>query len=259
MFSKELTHLLENDLRNTNYGRILLLKKFQKLVLENELKKDLKVAVVGGSIKEPELLLLNELGFNLNVITLGIEEDDDILLDLNKENEIPEDLEFDLVLCCQVLEHIWNANKFASNIIKIMGQSTYAFIHCPKSNIDHGHTFYSAGYSKEFLEIIFGEKITITECGELGTPRLYTSIHLLKEWITKREAFSGKISYRTWFSFLWNLNNSKPKSTKYTQLIKYRLSYKKFIVQTVLKLLSNSENDDKLTKTESYIFFKLRN
>ena len=109
-----------------------------------------------------------------------------------------------------------------------MNPKTFAFIHCPKSNIDHGHTYYSAGYSKEFMLKIFSNKIKLVECGELGTPRLYTSIHLLKDWITTREAISGKINYRTWFSFLWNLNNNKPKVRKFTKVIKYKFSYKSF-------------------------------
>ena len=56
--------------------------------------------------------------------------------------------------------------------------------------------------AKEFLKQIFNNNNEILDYGELGTPRLYTSIHLLKDWITAREAKTGKINYRTWFSFL---------------------------------------------------------
>ena len=69
---------------------------------------------------------------------------------------------------------------------------TLTFIHCPKSNIHHGHTYYSAGYSKEFSkEKIFNNNIEVLiDYGEL-TLRLYTSIHLLKDWLN-REALKGK-------------------------------------------------------------------
>ena len=58
-------------------------------------------------------------------------------------------------------------------------------------NIDHGHTYYSAGYSKEFILKIFSNKIKLVECGELGT-LVFTSIHLLKDWITTRKQLAEK-------------------------------------------------------------------
>ena len=32
----------------------------------------------GGSVKEPEILLLRKLGFNLNITAFGIEDTDDV-------------------------------------------------------------------------------------------------------------------------------------------------------------------------------------
>ena len=257
MFDKNLNNLISNELKNTNYGRILILQKFEELILNLNLNKNLSVAVIGGSKTEPELLLLGELGFKLDITTFGIENSDDVFFDLNEENNI-ESGDYDLLLCGQVIEHIWNINNFVKNIYKVMNPGTYAFIHCPKSNIHHGHTYYSAGYSKEFMLKIFSNRINLLECGELGTPRLYTSIHLLKDWITTREAISGKINYRTWYSFLWNLNNKKPKIRKFNKVIKYKFSYKKFLLNAILRVLSNNQNDDKLVKSETFIFFKLK-
>ena len=257
MFSNQITELIENELFNTNYGRILILNKFEELILKSNFKKNLQVAVVGGFHEEPEILLLKKLGFNLKVTTFGIEDTDDIYFDLNVSNKYSRKSHFDLIVCGQVLEHIWNVNYFVENISKIMADETLTFIHCPKSNIHHGHTYYSAGYSKEFLKQIFNNNNEILDYGELGTPRLYTSIHLLKDWITAREAKTGKINYRTWFSFLWNVNNKKPKINKGLRYAIYRLSYKRFLIDSLLKRLSNDENEDKLVKTESYIFFKL--
>ena len=138
-----------------------------------------------------------------------------------------------------------------------MNSKSYTFIHCPKSNIHHGHTYYSAGYSKEFMLKIFNNT-NILDYGELGTPRLYASIHLLKEWITTREAVMGKINYRTWYSYLWNLNNSKPRISKFNKAIKYKLSFKRLLINKILKDLSNNQNDDQLINSETFIFFKLK-
>ena len=46
------------------------------------------------------------------------------------------------------------SENFVKNIFGLMNNSTYSFIHCPKSNIHHGHTYYSSGYSKNFYEDI---------------------------------------------------------------------------------------------------------
>ena len=259
MFSNQIKELIENELFNTNYGRVLILKKFEEIISKCDFNTNLKVCVIGGSVKEPEILLLRKLGFNLNITTFGIEDTDDVFFDLNQTNKLDNIESFDLILCGQVLEHIWNIQSFVENIIYVMNSKSLCFIHCPKSNIHHGHTYYSSGYSKEFLKEIFTDKIELIEFGELGTPRLYTSIHLLKDWISTREAQSGKINFRTWFSFLWNLNGKKPKTVKGFRFLSFKLSYKKFLINSLLKRLSNIEDKDKLVKTESFIFFKLNN
>jgi hypothetical protein len=255
MYSEALNNLIENQLYNTNFGRILLLNKFEEILFTLDLPKKLEVAVVGGSKLEPEILLLKNLGYSTNITTFGIEDEDTVFLNLNEASEFEKEYNFDLVICGQVIEHIWNIENFVKNILLLMNDLTYSFIHCPKSNIHHGHTFYSSGYSKEFFLKIFGDT-DIVSCGELGTSRLYTSLHLLKDWITTREATKGKINFRTWYSFMWNLKNSKPRKIKYISFLIYKLSFKKFIINRVLSWLDNNENEDKLVKSESYIFFK---
>tara|TARA_X000000368_G_C23055286_1_gene723560 strand:+ start:4256 stop:5032 length:777 start_codon:yes stop_codon:yes gene_type:complete len=256
MSSKALIELTKNELKNTNYGRILLLEKFEQLIEFVNTEKKLKIGVIGGSKNEPEILLLEKLKFEVDVTTLGIDKDD-YFLDLNeKDNDLPE-FNFDLVLCGQVLEHIWNISNFVENISKVLSKETFVFVHCPKSNIHHGHTYYSSGYSKEFLEKIFSiENISIIESGELGTPRLYTSTHLVKDWLNTDEINNGKINYRTWYSFLWNLKNKKPEINKYIKNIQFIFSLKRVLVNSLLKILKNDTEDDKLIKSESYIFLQ---
>ncbi len=260
MFSDSLNELIDEQLRNTNYGRILLLNKFEELISTHKPPRKLNIGIVGGSKNEPEILLLEKLGFKLSITTFGIENDDDIFLDLNNINNQVKNYNFDIVLCGQVLEHVWNINNFVLNILSILNKKTLVYIHCPKSNIHHGHTYFSSGYSKEFLIKIFeSENITIHESGELGTPRLYTSIHLLKDWITTREAIKGKITYRTWYSFLWNIKNKKPRGSKRMNYLKFLISFRRLIVNSILKNLNNNQNEDKLVKSETYIFFQITN
>jgi len=259
MFSNNLKYLIDSDFSSTNYGRILLLDKFEYLISELKLKKKLKIAVIGGTHEEPEVVLLKKMGYETDTHTFGIEDYDDFYLDLNLNNNKFPDKNFDLVICAQVLEHIWNVTSFIDNICKVMTKDTYAFIHCPKSNIHHGHTFYSAGYSKDFLEEIFKNHTEIIDIGELGTPRLYTSIHLLKHWINTEEAQTGKINYQTWFSYLWNLNRKKPKIKNIFKNIIFSFSIRRLIINLFLKGLENNLSDDKLVKTESFIFVRNKN
>tara|TARA_Y100001958_G_C21243055_1_gene571656 strand:- start:1701 stop:2486 length:786 start_codon:yes stop_codon:yes gene_type:complete len=257
MFSENLKKLIDSSFENTNFGRILLLDRFEKLINQVGFSNKLSVAVIGGTKDEPEITLLKSMGFDLDVYTYGIEDYDDFYFDLNEENKDLLSQDFDLIICGQVLEHIWNSLNFSENICKLMNTETLTFIHCPKSNYHHGHTYYSAGYSKEFLKEIFTNRIEIINYGELGTPRLYTSIHLLKHWINTKEAMAGKISYDTWFSYLWNLKNSKPKIRNFSKKILFQISFKRILINILLQGLENIENNDKLVKSESYIFFKL--
>ena len=61
MFSDSLNELTNEQLKNTNYGRILLLNKFEELISEHKLSKKIKIGIVGGSKNEPEVLLLEKL------------------------------------------------------------------------------------------------------------------------------------------------------------------------------------------------------
>ncbi len=256
MYSDNTNSLINNEFSNINYGRVLLLNKFEELVKNTNLDKKLRVAVIGGTHEEPEVILLKKMGYFVETHTFGIEDYDDHYLDLNLNNNEFPDKNFDLVICAQVLEHIWNIECFTDNISKVMTKDTYAFIHCPKSNIHHGHTFYSAGYSKDFLKEIFKNHAEIIDLGELGTPRLYTSIHLLKHWINAEEAQTGKINYQTWFSYLWNLKNKKPNIKNILKNIIFTFNFRRLIINLLLKSLDNNLSDDKLVKTESFIFIK---
>ena len=94
MYSEELNNLIKNNLYNTNFGRILLLNRFENIITSLTLSKKLELAVIGGSKLEPEILLLNNLGYSINITTFGIEDEDDVYLDLNKINKFQRDFNF---------------------------------------------------------------------------------------------------------------------------------------------------------------------
>ena len=49
MYSEELNNLIKNNLYNTNFGRILLLNRFENIITSLTLSKKLELAVIGGS------------------------------------------------------------------------------------------------------------------------------------------------------------------------------------------------------------------
>ena len=53
VFSENLKSLIESNFSNTNFGRILLLDKFESLINKSNLNKKLKVGVIGGTHDEP--------------------------------------------------------------------------------------------------------------------------------------------------------------------------------------------------------------
>ncbi len=72
---------------------------------------DANIAIVGGNKNDPEVLLVKKLFVNCQITFLGVEKNPDVnFLDLNKKTM--QHKEFDLVICSQVIEHIWNQENF---------------------------------------------------------------------------------------------------------------------------------------------------
>lgn len=98
-----------------NYSRVVSLAYFEKLTEIYELDKFAKVAIVSGSINEPELNLINP-----KKIKIFSYENDPINCNLDLEwRKFDENEKYDLVLCNQVFEHIFNPNLALSNLKKI--------------------------------------------------------------------------------------------------------------------------------------------
>jgi hypothetical protein len=159
------------------------------------------IAVVGGSSKEPELLKILTLYPLAEVTFFGIENVElntaFIELDLNLPSKI--NLKYDLVICAQVLEHVWNLNIAFENLSKLLNSDNgLLWINCPASNMVHGSPeYFSAGYSVEMLtqhlEIV---NLEVVLAGSFGSRRLYFFTHALQFWPTKFELEHPILTFR---------------------------------------------------------------
>jgi SAM-dependent methyltransferase len=168
-------------------GRTQVLMVYEKWIEQNlNLSTDkFNIAVVGGVRNEPELEIFDQLQLKVNVEFFGVV-DGDIFLDLNETNGLLNNfkLKFDLVICCQVLEHIWNMNSAVENLATLSKKGGLIWINVPASNLKHGSPdFFSAGYQPNLFAQLFGLKgfNTIIK-GDLGSKRLYFMTHLQQFW-----------------------------------------------------------------------------
>jgi hypothetical protein len=160
-----------------------------------------KVAIIGGSSRDPEALALKEISPSIKFEYFGIEnlynDENFTFLDLNQEIEMI-DPGFDLVLCSQVLEHLWNVSSAFITLSRLAGKSGYLWINCPASNMAHGSpAYYSAGYSPEYLQKnleALGHQVIVAEC--VGSKRNYFFTHILRHWASERDHHDPIRSFR---------------------------------------------------------------
>ena len=115
-----------HGLWDINISRIILLKKFKEIVLlKLHDKKKIDIAIVGGNRNEIELMFIKE---SSSVRVFGIE-NYDCYLDLNVgANDLTK---FDLIICNQVIEHIWNINSAFLTFKNMMKKDALLWITCP--------------------------------------------------------------------------------------------------------------------------------
>jgi SAM-dependent methyltransferase len=143
------------------------------------------VAIVGGNTLDPEIQELIKLK-RISVECYGIDEGLSYLdLNLPYNNKT----KYDLVICSQVLEHLYDVRQAIENLTKLTKSSGYMWIGCPASNRSHGSPhYYSAGYQPELIENllnVFSSKVLYS--GKLGSKRLYFMTHALRVWPSYRE------------------------------------------------------------------------
>ena len=176
-----------------NPVRELVTKKFEEFIILEELSIE-KVAVVGGTQKDPEvnsiLLLFPEAKFHYFNISNDFSDENFHYLDLNEELDSKlNNLNFDLVLSSQVIEHIWNHGNYFKVLAHLCSPSGIIGVNCPKSNMVHGSPeYFSAGFTARYLAKnleVYGCEILLES--ELGNRRYYLGIHLGRYWQTLGE------------------------------------------------------------------------
>jgi SAM-dependent methyltransferase len=153
-----------------------------------------KVAVVGGSVNEPEIMTLETLK-NIEIRTYGIEEGNDLPLDLNTLSPI--NAKYDLVLCSQVFEHLFDLKNAIANLANLLDYNSLLWIACPASNRSHGSPYYySAGYQPELIiNLAKSHDLEVITSGRLGSKRLYFMTHALRVWPNKQELKHPVLKY----------------------------------------------------------------
>jgi len=209
--------------------------------------RNLTVAVVGAGSMEPELLALKGL-WSVQMAYFGIASSEAIEiqhLDLNvpgKSNAYPH---FDLVLCSQVLEHVFDVPAAFSNLCELAKPGGLIWIGVPMSNFVHGSPeYYSAGYAPELMQkLAEREGQEVVAVGYLGSRREYLSRHLTGIWFTDKQIQHPIFSY---FGCEGNL------------LVKFLHNIKLVPARIFLAATSNHQKMNRLDATESWALIRTK-
>lgn len=226
-----------------NFSRAILITKFISEFRRVYQKDKIEIAVIGGYKNEPEVRILKHFDYSVNVTTFGVE-NEDFYLDLNLDLDSQYSQKFDLVLCSQVLEHVYNHDNFFKSIINLTKPNGFAWISCPASNIPHMlDSYYCAGVTAEYLaKNLKRFNIEILNFGQIGSIRLYKTVHTLRTWPTVK-GYHNPVFYG---------DNSRPRYRQIFFLIRY--IHRNF----GLMFLSSKLTDDIRVATESWIFLKTK-
>jgi hypothetical protein len=159
------------------------------------------IGVLGGSSNEPELLELQKIYPNCKVTYLGIKQglQDTPFIELDLNRPAAAGQFFDIIVCSQVLEHIWNLDNCMKILSQLVNpQNGLLWINCPASNMVHGSPeYFSAGYPHEMIsKNLENHKFEIILADSVGSRRLYFFTHTLQYWPTKFELAHPLLTYR---------------------------------------------------------------
>lgn len=205
--------LRENQISfNLNFSRILCLMDFQ-LIVSKQLTSTRRIGFIGGERTDPELKILSNLG-KPSAISIGNTPNSEIFLDLDLINTISGD--FDLLICCNVIEHVWNHENFFANLNQLSSSNGYLWLVAPYSDFFHlSPNFYSAGFSPKYLSNMLelhGYSVIYSRL--ISSKRLYRMTHLLQEWPTFKQYYNPitghlfklrKMKFKINFDFLKDL------------------------------------------------------
>lgn len=205
--------------RYYNFSRVVCLADFDSILKEKNLKYFSNTAVVSGSIREPELLLINY--DRLDVLNYKASSDSyNLDNDWSKMHQDVKD-KYNLVICSQVFEHIFSPLAGIKNLSYITQNGGYIWISIPTINCIHGEPFfYSSGYHPRYLYRLANEVgLDILHIGAWGNIR-YLNSAVLGKWLTA--------------------DNLKPSFSKISEIFKNH---------TFIDGRSNSLRDDCITDT----------
>lgn len=160
---------------------------FRTLFAEND--NVIEVAVVGGTNRDPEVEMLKRIGINFKLSIFNVAGNYDFYFDLNKPL-IPNKKQYDLVLCSQVLEHLYDTNIAIGNLTSLTKKGGFLYVNCPFSNRkheDHISSFYSSGYSSKYLSMNICKDYEVLVCEDIGNERVYKQIHNFQFWPNELE------------------------------------------------------------------------
>ncbi len=168
-------------LANSDPARIFSLLSFYESILDSKnflFEEDIKIAVISGSDKEPELIFFKNAKIDfLNFEEKFISKENqlwDLSLDWSDEKYINFHNKYDLVLCEQVFEHIPDPKMALKNIKLILKNKGIAHISVPAINGLHGEPFYfTAGYDKRMLKYLANKigGFKILDCESWGSKK----------------------------------------------------------------------------------------
>lgn len=144
-----------------------------------------RICVVGGSQADPELRIFTERAASITI--LGVEASQ-VFFDLNDPTSNCES-SFDLVLCSQVLEHVWRPELALHLLATLVRPGGYIWVACPFSNFPHGSPdFYSAGYTNALIEKNLElNGLQVLSSGSVSSKRNYLARHRFRLWLSVAE------------------------------------------------------------------------
>ena len=169
----------------------------------------IRIAILGGSLQDPEISLLSEDFILERVEFLGIDSANigDCAfqyLDFNEVATKRSALNIDLAICTGVVEHLWNLDGMFKNFQMLVPDSALLWVSFPVSQIPHGSPeWYSSGYNPEMISKLAElNGFTCLDSGHLGNRRNYLFRHLLHLWPEKGD--------QVWFAFRWPIFSYLP-------------------------------------------------
>lgn len=200
------------------------------------------IAVVGGDSTDPELALLSQSEMTFFGIENSANDERFRQLDLNSDlsDFVPAN-RFDLVLCSQVVEHLYNLPQSIKVISSLVKPGGYLWLGFPASNFPHGSPeYYSAGYPVQTAVNLLPSEFEVVLSGQIGTKRNYLWTHLLREWPPIEELNQP-------FLFIWRTD---------TSLIRRIIRVLRRLRKVQIVLANNRIREDIEWATESYLLAK---